>query len=991
LTLTPGNTRVTATWAAPASDGNSAITGYKVQLNDETAIDKGASEFSHTFEGLSNGTQYTVKVWAVNTIGEGNYAQDTATPNAPAIAITAEGLDSLRVGQALNNARIVYTLTNGVFEDNIVAADFAITPAATIPGVVMGTPERFSATQVRVPVTGIPTTYNAGTVGINLPASIPATDNVVGETAAITPTGGPLNVGAVARGQLSAIIFTAGNKEYDGTAAATVTSTNPLPLTTAHGILEDHAGGVSARINSAAFADANAGTGITVNIVSWELEGVDANNYELPVTTPTAVADITPKELTITGFAVSRQFNGTNTIANSILGTLVFDGLVSPETATVNASGVTASFAGTNAGTHAVAFAGNFTMTAGTAVPGNYTITQPSGINGEITKADAPVIATQTVSVFRETATTGNIVELAGLLPANRGSAAYNVTSSNTLVTNATVTDAGRLTFNTLTTGAATNEYINISVSMQNYETVVIAVRVYFTDKHVPVVTATVTDGIEFGQTINDVKFTYSAVYNGTAVPGVFAWDNPGDQPPAGTATCYWTFTPANTTEFEIVNGNAAVPVARARPAGVPVFTAINAAGRTLADADLASPTDGFKNPHDSGKLVAGTLEWNLGDEHAVEANTNYGWTFTPDDAANYRDATGIILLYYVAPPQEEDSDSGDSGGNQGNQGNQGQQGQQGGGTGTAAPSQPLTTVDNTTTTLINNAVNTAITQAAGTGTAAVGTVTPRFENIGEISSSVLAAIDNAAGDMAVRIHFDTTLPGQNVVDVRVYINPSQVAAGSSINVSGSTTNTTAQAIGNTFERFFTNNIAVISLGQQGAFGSDVRVAARADLSGMADTDRLYFYSYDAATNTYTRIFNPQHRIDANGYLHFTTPLGGSIIVTDSPLNSRNAPAAQNQNQNNQGNQNDQGQNQNRQYQASGLSLYTEVIPQEATGVTVSAPVPAALISAIVELPVLTATAETTGGGSPVAIAVNAMLVMLIGAVIVWGVKPKKD
>jgi hypothetical protein len=49
-------------------------------------------------------------------------------------------------------------------------------------------------------------------------------------------------------------------------------------------------------------------------------------------------------------------------------------------------------------------------------------------------------------------------------------------------------------------------------------------------------------------------------------------------------------------------------------------------------------------------------------------------------------------------------------------------------------------------------------------------------------------------------------------------------------------------------------------------------------------TNNLYFYSYDKATNIYKRILPGEYRIDANGYVHFTTTQAGDIIISDGPL-----------------------------------------------------------------------------------------------------------
>ncbi len=89
LTATPGNGQVALSWSAPASDGGRAITKYQVSKdNGASWTDVGLST-SYTFAGLTNGTTYTFKVRAVNSVGNGAEASATATPTAtPATAYT---------------------------------------------------------------------------------------------------------------------------------------------------------------------------------------------------------------------------------------------------------------------------------------------------------------------------------------------------------------------------------------------------------------------------------------------------------------------------------------------------------------------------------------------------------------------------------------------------------------------------------------------------------------------------------------------------------------------------------------------------------------------------------------------------------------------------------------------------------------------------------------------------------------------------------------
>ncbi|MCL2050511.1 MAG: hypothetical protein FWG91_02090 [Lachnospiraceae bacterium] len=128
-----------------------------------------------------------------------------------------------------------------------------------------------------------------------------------------------------------------------------------------------------------------------------------------------------------------------------------------------------------------------------------------------------------------------------------------------------------------------------------------------------------------------------------------------------------------------------------------------------------------------------------------------------------------------------------------------------------------------------------------------------------------------------------------NEVEVRINIyDPlkASISAGPSLAISGQTSGDEVTKKVNTFQKFFQNDIKMVSLDHQGNFGHDVRIAAKVDVSRM-NTSNLYFYSYSAKTNRYIRIERTNYKIDANGYVHFSTDVGGDIIISDGPLESR--------------------------------------------------------------------------------------------------------
>ena len=98
---TPGNGTVALAWSAPASNGGSTITGYRIYRGTtsggETPLTTLANVTSWTDTGLSNGTTYYYKVSALNSVGEGVAsnempAKPATVPGAPLITGLSNGL-----------------------------------------------------------------------------------------------------------------------------------------------------------------------------------------------------------------------------------------------------------------------------------------------------------------------------------------------------------------------------------------------------------------------------------------------------------------------------------------------------------------------------------------------------------------------------------------------------------------------------------------------------------------------------------------------------------------------------------------------------------------------------------------------------------------------------------------------------------------------------------------------------------------------------------
>lgn len=91
LTATPGNSRVILSWAAPAS-GGAAISGYIIYRGTSPGGETGVpvngslvSGTSYAVAGLTNGTTYYFKVFAVNAVGQSPPSEEVSATLPPIV------------------------------------------------------------------------------------------------------------------------------------------------------------------------------------------------------------------------------------------------------------------------------------------------------------------------------------------------------------------------------------------------------------------------------------------------------------------------------------------------------------------------------------------------------------------------------------------------------------------------------------------------------------------------------------------------------------------------------------------------------------------------------------------------------------------------------------------------------------------------------------------------------------------------------------------
>jgi hypothetical protein len=126
LAATNGDTQSVLTWTAPTNTGGSAITGYKVKWGatsgfpgNAAIISTGSTSATYTKTSLTNGTQYSFQVAAINAEGDGTYSSTaTATPAAASSGITPNTDSSARfyLPAAATSLKVACNTSTGYFK-----------------------------------------------------------------------------------------------------------------------------------------------------------------------------------------------------------------------------------------------------------------------------------------------------------------------------------------------------------------------------------------------------------------------------------------------------------------------------------------------------------------------------------------------------------------------------------------------------------------------------------------------------------------------------------------------------------------------------------------------------------------------------------------------------------------------------------------------------------------------------------------------------------
>lgn len=396
-------------------------TGLNLIYREQPTISATVSSASKTYDGLAySGTptlSYTLQngdtAGADITIGTSVITGDTTATNAGSYSIGANlsGFSNTlgyanpvaaTAGTLIINQRLLSFTGTRVYDATTDVAGSALTLGNLVSG-----------EDLSLSGTGAVANKNVGDGKTVTLGSLALANGTNGLASNYTLSGGTYTVN-ITKADISSVAgITANNREYD---QSTVASLNYASGLTFNGI--QGSDNLTVAAATGAFEDKNAANGKTVNISGITLSGTDVGNYNLVSNTATTTANITPKELSLTGLTVANKVYDRTTAATiSNAGSLT--GLISGDAVTADASSATASFADWNVGTAKPITVSGINITGGDA--GNYTLAAlGAGVTANITAKSLSLELTGTATRVYDSSTdigfTGYTVEATGVI-----------------------------------------------------------------------------------------------------------------------------------------------------------------------------------------------------------------------------------------------------------------------------------------------------------------------------------------------------------------------------------------------------------------------------------------------------------------------------------------------------------------------------------------------------------------------------------------------
>ena len=255
-------------------------------------------------------------------------------------------------------------------------------------------------------------------------------------------------------------------------------------------------------------------------------------------------------------------------------------------------------------------------------------------------------------------------VDVAGMLPADKGNTTYSVSTADagTILENVSVDKNGNLTYNvksfdTYTDGITAT--IAVTATMANYKDVTYTLTVKITDKFVVTEKAGAkvssdSTSLVYGQKISALKLNTTEakfVANGTEVAGTLSWETPDEVLNAGSHQVIWKFVPENEALYQGCTGTITVTVSQATPNVTTVPTVADRVYHptaALTDSDLVSGSVSW-TVGGVEKTVEGSWSWKTNGTVPTTNVNSYVAVFNPTDTTNYVPVTKNITVRVVA------------------------------------------------------------------------------------------------------------------------------------------------------------------------------------------------------------------------------------------------------------------------------------------------------------------------------------------------------
>ncbi len=550
VSATGGDADATVTWAAPSSDGGSAVTGYTLVASDSTTPANGGETcswttgpLSCTVTSLTNGDSYSFTVRATNSVGLGpsspasNPVTPATVPGAPS-SVSATGGDADATvtwaapasdgGSAVTGYRVTtyaglvaeaMTTVGNVTTDvvgGLTNGDTYSFTVTAINGVGLGATTDFSNTVTPATVPGAPSSVSAtgGDADATVTWAAPASDGgsaVTGYTVVASDSTTPANGGETCSWTTGPLTCTVTGLTNGDTYSFTVWATNSVGL--------GPSSPASSPVTPATVPGAPSGVSATAGdvsaIVTWTAPASDGGS---PVTGYTVVASDS-----------TTPANGGETCSWT----------TGPLTCTVTGL--------TNGDTYSFAVGATNSVGLGPASPGSNTVTPatvpgaPSGVSATAGNADATVTWTAPASDGGSAVTGYTVVASDSTTPANGGE-----TCSWT---------AGPLTC--MVTGLTNGDTYSFTVWALNG--IGLGPSSPGSNPVTPLTVPGPPSGVSAtaGDVSATVTWTAPASDGGSAVTGYTVVASDSTTPANGGETCSWTTGPLTCTVTGLTNGDS--------------------------------------------------------------------------------------------------------------------------------------------------------------------------------------------------------------------------------------------------------------------------------------------------------------------------------------------------------------------------------------------------------------------------------------------------